>query len=239
MDATNRLIFLPVKDADGPGVSSSAVGDGGVCCGVRKVRGHASRRHMLIRVPCPLCDNTSSAPERVLNGYALESCGACGFSFVNPQQQEAEVTRGSTDRETDELVRLYSEIASVPSVQAQYKARLRLLEGLSPERGRLLDFGCAAGHFVEQAQARGWEAHGTELGEWAADAARRRGVRNVHVGMLATLGLEAESFDVVHAAQVFEHLPTPRVQLKQLVELLKPSSISISMCPTTIPFRCC
>jgi SAM-dependent methyltransferase len=89
----------------------------------------------------------------------------------------------------------------------------------------LLDFACGAGFFLELAQQRGWEGHGTEVGEWAKQLADARGVKNLHIGQLQELGFENNYFDVVHAAQVFEHLPTPKYELQEIRRILKPGGL--------------
>jgi SAM-dependent methyltransferase len=110
-------------------------------------------------------------------------------------------------------------------VKADYEQRLDFLEQLLPSQGRLLDFACGAGHFFERAQARGWDAHGTEIGAWASDAARQRGLRNLHIGKLRDLHFPDASFDIVHAAQVFEHLANPNTELAEIRRILRPGGI--------------
>ena len=94
-----------------------------------------------------------------------------------------------------------------------------------PRKGKLLDFACAAGYFFEQAQNRGWEAHGCDVGVWAGRAAAERGLKNMHIGELNSLGFPDESFDVVYAAQVFEHLLNPLQDLEALLRVLKPGGL--------------
>jgi SAM-dependent methyltransferase len=176
-------------------------------------------------VVCPLCDGGVSRPEREVAGFALERCAACGFVFMNPQYTAEEIAALYTDRDSDALTTVYSRIAASPAVKRDYAGKLDLLESLVPGRGRLLDFACGSGAFFEMAGERGWDAHGVEVGAWAAEAAAARGLRNMHIGELADLGFEPGSFDVVYAAQVFEHLPRPRRELQEIRRLLKPGGL--------------
>jgi SAM-dependent methyltransferase len=144
---------------------------------------------------------------------------------MNPQPLPGALSQHYRVRDTERLIELYSRIAATPSVRLLCQQRLDWLEALMPERGRLLDFACADGFFFEQAQKRGWDAHGVDCGEWTKDAAKARGLNNLHVGDLANLGFPDHHFDVVYAAQVFEHLTDPKADLRQLYRILRPGGL--------------
>lgn len=144
---------------------------------------------------------------------------------MNPQFTADEVAQQYVSRDVKQLVTLYATVAASASIRQQWQERLANLERLAGSPGRLLDFGCGYGGFLEEAQLSGWDAHGLELGEWAGSAAAARGLRNLHVGWLADQAFEAESFDVIHTSQVLEHLASPLEQLLQLRPLLKPGGI--------------
>jgi 2-polyprenyl-3-methyl-5-hydroxy-6-metoxy-1,4-benzoquinol methylase len=146
------------------------------------------------------------------------------MAFMNPQYSREELNELYAERDAEAMTGVYQRIANSKSVQAEYAKKLELLERLAP-KGRLLDFACGSGAFFELAQKRGWDAHGLEIGKWAAQAAESRGLKKLHVGTLESVGFEPASFDVVYAAQVLEHLPTPRLELGHLRELLKPNGI--------------
>ncbi|HQZ68235.1 MAG TPA: class I SAM-dependent methyltransferase, partial [Planctomycetaceae bacterium] len=183
-----------------------------------------ARLQGLVRMPCPLCNHSDSMPENMIAGYQLEKCGGCGFVFMNPRCTPEHLDEIYRVRDEDELVQLYARIAS-PSVVDGYRHKLDIIEAIVPARGRLLDFACAAGYFFEEAQKRGWDAHGCDIGQWTAKAAQSRGLRQLHVGSLGEIGFEPESFDVIYAAQVFEHLLLPNRDLAELLSLLKPGGM--------------
>jgi SAM-dependent methyltransferase len=144
---------------------------------------------------------------------------------MNPQPPPELIREHYRVREPNRLIDLYRRISSTPSVRRLCEERLDWLETLMPQRGRLLDFACADGFFFERAQQRGWDAHGVDSGEWTSEAARARGLTNLHVGALADLRFPDYYFDVVYAAQVFEHLPNPRADLEELCRILRPGGI--------------
>jgi SAM-dependent methyltransferase len=143
---------------------------------------------------------------------------------MNPQYTSESLANLYRDKDSAEMIPLYSQIAS-PSVVQGYQRTLDLLEQHVPEKGRLLDFACAAGYFMEEAGKRGWEAHGVDIGEWTKEAAAARGVSNLHVGTLHDLNFPDHFFDVVYAAQVFEHLPEPKADLAEIRRILRPGGL--------------
>ncbi len=105
------------------------------------------------------------------------------------------------------------------------------MESLFPERGRLLDFGCGPGYFFERAGQRGWDAYGIDYGSWVADAARGRGLSNVHVGALRDQGFPSGFFDVVCANQVLEHIALPSDDLGDIRRVLRPGGLFYASVP--------
>jgi 2-polyprenyl-3-methyl-5-hydroxy-6-metoxy-1,4-benzoquinol methylase len=160
----------------------------------------------------------------------------CGFVFANPRPTEASLVVIYAEKEIESSIALYERIATERTL-ATYDERLFKIERLLGAKGRLLDFGCAAAYFTQRAQVLGWDAYGIDMGNWIEDAASRRGVRNVRSCQLADANFEKNFFDVIHVAQVFEHLINPTDLLFKLVELLKPGGLLYIDVPnySTIP----
>ncbi len=179
----------------------------------------------LERRDCPICWGDNLRFERMVSGYRLEKCLDCGMVFSNPQH-----TLNSLDKiyeikdDPYKYVELYERIHT-PEIILEYEKVLQVLEARCPEKGRLLDFACAAGYFYERALARGWEAHGLDIGDWCKLATERRGVPNMHIGHLKEQNFPDGYFDVVVAAEVLEHLPHPKVDLAEIRRILKPHGI--------------
>lgn len=192
----------------------------------------------LVRYPCPLCGADDSRPEREIRGYPLEKCRGCGLVFANPRWPD-ELLEGGYDNQGDhagevhstgDLVAYYERITTGAMI-ARHDRTLAELEQRLGGPGRLLDFGCGAGYFLERAQKRGWDAHGVELGSWAQEAARRRGVANLHQGLLQEQGFADASFDAVHSSQVLEHLAHPQRELAELHRVLRSGGLFYANVP--------
>jgi SAM-dependent methyltransferase len=102
---------------------------------------------------------------------------------------------------------------------AQYVRGINLL---CPDRGSLLEVGCSSGAVLEAAAEAGWQTAGVDpstVSSRGADTDRRLGIQRKS---LFDADLEPESFDLVFAASVLEHLADPARHLKQIHDLLKP-----------------
>ena len=97
--------------------------------------------------------------------------------------------------------------------------------------GRLVDLGCAEGHFVAYARSRGWDAVGVEPSPWAAAAARDRYNVTIFNSDLAGAELEPESVDVIHANHVIEHLVDPVGTLRLARRLLRRGGLLVLEVP--------
>jgi SAM-dependent methyltransferase len=155
--------------------------------------------------------------------------------FVNPQEPPRKLLSGYEERgDTEGLIHWYTLITDAAKL-GEFDEILGHIEAVLPGRGRLLDFGCGPGYFMERAAQRGWEAHGVELGSWAEEATRRRNVANFHRGALADQRFPDGWFDVVCAQQVLEHLATPRCELAQICRVLRPGGLFYANVPN---YRC-
>lgn len=99
-----------------------------------------------------------------------------------------------------------------------------LAKSLSTEQKappRAFELGCAAGAYLAQLKACGWEVAGVEPGDGPAATAQAAGL-NVHHGTLDSAEQTPAAFDFAASWMVLEHVPNPRATLTQLHELLKP-----------------
>ena len=88
--------------------------------------------------------------------------------------------------------------------------------------GPLLDVGCGRGEFLAAAAAAGIEAEGIDFNDHAIAAAQTRGLRAHAVSVADLAAQRPESFAVVTALQVLEHIPAPRSFLVDCLRVLRP-----------------
>lgn len=136
-----------------------------------------------------------------------------------------------------ELTSYYSGYPAVTKVSDVTITRYNeLLDRLEPYRktGNLIDVGCGAGLFLQQADLRGWNIHGTEFGQRCVEECRKRNVPIIE-GPMDPNNYQAGSFDVVCSFEVIEHLTEPRAEIQRFRQLLRPGGL---LYVTTPNFDC-
>lgn len=110
---------------------------------------------------------------------------------------------------------------------------LQWIEEYKPERGILLEVGCAGGSFLMAASERGWKSVGVEVSQYACEQARQLGL-DIFCGELSYAKLPSRFFDVVYLQDVIEHVPDPGACLKEIARILKTDGILVMFVPTYI-----
>jgi SAM-dependent methyltransferase len=115
-------------------------------------------------------------------------------------------------------------IADERTHRRQARTYLKKIERLGRARGNLLDVGCAAGFFLDEARHRGWTVHGCELSGYArAHATDALGLDVAPMGFLdPSFAPAPQSFDVITLFNVLEHIPNPTAVAEKLFMLLRP-----------------
>lgn len=104
------------------------------------------------------------------------------------------------------------------------------------EYGPMLDIGCATGALIRWLSLRGWRAEGLEICSSSAARARSEG-QTVYELPLEEASLPAESYSLIHASHVIEHVNDPRSFVKEIYRLLKPGGYFLCVTPNTRSFQ--
>ena len=96
--------------------------------------------------------------------------------------------------------------------------------------GRLLDVGCGGALFAACAKRVGWDAQGLDPNPTAAEAAARYGIP-IRVTTIEESGLGANTFDIIYANDVIEHVLDPVRVFKEIDRLLVPGGMLIMSTP--------
>jgi 2-polyprenyl-3-methyl-5-hydroxy-6-metoxy-1,4-benzoquinol methylase len=90
--------------------------------------------------------------------------------------------------------------------------------------GHILDIGCGFGGFLMAAAEQGWQyPEGIEIAPQAAEYAAKDFA--VRTQPLEKVHYEADSFDVVRANNVIEHLSSPKAMVRAVHRILRPGGL--------------
>lgn len=173
---------------------------------------------------CPVCRHDQAGKSLRKGGWNYAICAKCGHGWLNPLPSAAELAEVYTSayfQESDNGG--YSDyVGDEPLHRLNAADRLRRLQALVQPPGKLLDIGCAAGFFLDEARTQGWEVTGQDCSPWAKEyVAKRFGFP--WVSDLESFAAEhAGDFSAVTLFQVLEHMPDPAAVLRQIHALLAP-----------------
>lgn len=161
--------------------------------------------------------------------FRIVECEVCGLVFVNPRLS-AEQIRSLYDAsyyrgEGFDCSIHYEEELESPTLKES--ATRRILERLmvaNPPPADLLEVGPGMGHFLRSVKERGFRVVGLELSPYAASVLQKQGLEIV-IGTLQDVKFPDDSFDVVVAVEVIEHLRDPKQFFGEVARILRPGGI--------------
>jgi SAM-dependent methyltransferase len=199
---------------------------------------------------CLLCGGGTAtplveAPDRQPGGqglwFVVVQCQECGLCFTNPRPSLRSIGQ------------FYPAGYGPHHLPSYRKAPRRWPFGLrrwgrgGNERkvlgwhgqGRLLDFGCGGGSYLERMHLQGWKVTGLDLSTAAVQRIRADLGLHALTGSLPHPALAEASFDVITMWQALEHVHAPLGVLREAHRLLVPGGKLIVSVPNidSLPFR--
>ncbi|MHB8510937.1 MAG: class I SAM-dependent methyltransferase [Actinomycetota bacterium] len=165
---------------------------------------------------CPVCGHASSRALYSISGYTFMRCASCSLRFASPRPTASDISAIYESEYFDS-----KGWVGDPTSDSSYMQRC--WEQVAPELGAprsLLDVGCATGAFISAARADGWSVAGLEYSEAAAARGRALGL-DIRSGSLSDGAFANETFDVITAWHVIEHLIDPIADLRAMRALCR------------------
>ena len=211
-------------------------------------------RNALDCPPCLYCGGVASEPlfdgirdrlHYVDGAWSFSRCVECGSAMLCPQPQESElpsfyppVYSFQRDFETPSLLRrLLNGLEYRLFFEPQYRAQVRCVaRNIHAPRGtqpRLLDIGCGRGLRLLSFRAQGFQCVGMDFQpEVVAQVEKNLGIPAVCCDMQGLCGhFGEESFDVITAFFLIEHVPDVLEVLTTCRRLLKPGGWLVGAVP--------
>ena len=198
---------------------------------------------------CPLCNGTGrhdfTSRDLMFGGdtdYEYHRCTTCGAVYQTPLPSPQQIAGFYPDHYS-----IYNEEIKLKPRRAGERALLNVAYGyrhlpapamlklVAPvmslfsdrdnlpyeQGGRLLDVGCGNGRFLLRMQQLGWQVQGVEFNQTAVNICRQNHLEVFH-GELEQAGFTDESFDLITARHVVEHVQDPDAFVALAARLLKP-----------------
>ncbi len=185
---------------------------------------------------CAVCGFEPPKPYWNAGDFSFCRCPSCGlvYQYPRPKQQEL-VQRYDEDYFAYELENeeAFFGLMKMALSDVHFSSEIEAKEGT----GRILDVGCATGMLLAELKKKGWEEQGVEVCAPSAEyGMRERGVR-IFIGTVQEAAFPAESFHVVHASHLIEHLGDPAAFLMEAYRILLPGGSLIITTPNVAGFQ--
>jgi len=186
------------------------------------------------RVPCNICGSNETRPVFHKWNFSIVQCTDCGLVYVNPRAfrvEEDDYFKGVYLSTIERDGQIETCIASL------YSDILYNLSNRVP-MGKLLDVGCAMGHFMGFAKRYGWEVEGVEASPYAAQYATEHFGAKAHaVSVLKDANLPKDFYNACVLVEVVEHLPDPRATIDEVWRVLEPGGVVYLTTPNFSCYR--
>jgi SAM-dependent methyltransferase len=157
------------------------------------------------------------------DGFDLVRCSTCGLlmrASLPDATELAEIYSPSYFADSEGLADGYADyLLDAERHRQTARRRLDLLRRVTTSRGRLLDVGCAAGFFVDEAISEGWEAEGIDVAESMIRWGQAELGIPIRIGSLDSVDDQA-AFAAVTMWDYVEHSLDPLADLFKCNELL-------------------
>jgi 2-polyprenyl-3-methyl-5-hydroxy-6-metoxy-1,4-benzoquinol methylase len=182
---------------------------------------------------CPLCGDPQisefmTAPDRFHlrhEQYTLLRCSACSCVWLE------------TPPKPEEMARHYSkDYHNIITTNAERTGAIRWqthreIIAQHKQEGNILDVGCSSGSFLASMNNGKWKLYGIEMDGLMAEKARSNSGAEVFIGDLMDAPFPPNSFDVITAFDVLEHVYEPQEFLERVLYLLRPGGIFFAKLP--------
>jgi len=182
-------------------------------------------------IRCDLCDSTELSEVYEVRGlggilYPIFQCRSCGLLFLGRRYLD---NPGNGDvrlwAETDlgiqnggakdmDLFLAYNRMREEPFRNYSQVIRERITGG------KILDIGCANGHFLSFFPPDRWERYGVEFNQNNFRECKRSGLEHVFLGGFPQFQAPAGSFDAISMIEFIEHCSDPMGDLRKCYSLL-------------------
>lgn len=185
-----------------------------------------SDKSAFVRVDCPACGGSNLTKQFKKTGFDYDLCNDCATLFVNPRPRFEDLMRFYANSESTAFFvnDFFKPVAEVRRERI-FRPRVEdVVKRFGAEKPKLIgDIGAGFGIFLEELR-RAWpDSHyvSIEPSDEMAEICREKGFEVLPCAV-EDVKTHTDSFDLLTAFELFEHLYDPETFLKTVRRLLKP-----------------
>ncbi|MDF1851306.1 MAG: class I SAM-dependent methyltransferase [Verrucomicrobiales bacterium] len=186
---------------------------------------------------CPLCNGTKHKPWREKDGYHVVECEDCSFIFIQ-DYPSADYLRKfyapTYQPEGDTFIPAGGFLRKL-----KYLAFSKWIASKFPKDKPIKTFeiGCGQGDFLSSVKDNPrFDARGVDYAEAPLAYAQSRGL-NAQKGDIQSMGIEDDTFDLVVALHVLEHVHDLNQTLGEIYRILRPGGMLFAIVPSVTHFK--
>jgi SAM-dependent methyltransferase len=187
----------------------------------------------------PLLEAQDNVPGGTGLWFAVVQCLECGLCFTNPRPSAESIGQFYPSAYRPHLRRAGRKPwrLHLPSPWRSPRRERQALDWHG--QGRLLDFGCGGGSFLQRMHQKGWQVTGLDVSSAAVGQVRDGLGLRALLGSLPHPDLRPGSFDVITMWHSLEHVHRPMTVLQEAYRLLAPGGKLLVAVPNidSLPFR--
>jgi 2-polyprenyl-3-methyl-5-hydroxy-6-metoxy-1,4-benzoquinol methylase len=173
---------------------------------------------------CPVCKSVKKRKYVVKYNIPIVTCEKCDLTYATRQPRNFDDVY-SQDDYLEKSILSYDKNRKY-RIKRFGLERIKILKNYK-KKGKLLDFGCGTGWFLEGAKDH-FESFGVEY----SDSIRKWLLEKFNIKTFKTLNsIKSEKFDIITAFDVIEHVPDPLDLLNNLKKKLKKNGIILIYTP--------
>ncbi|MDQ3392841.1 MAG: class I SAM-dependent methyltransferase [Bacteroidota bacterium] len=194
---------------------------------------------------CPVCNNTDIRNSLICKdftvseeSFAITECKSCGLKITNPRPTPPNISKYYDSQDyishtnaSNNLINLAYKFVRLFTLGNKFN----LLKKYVNHKGKLLDYGCGTGQYLEYCKNKGWTVVGVEPNTNAAKNAKSLGIQIYNT--LEQLQ-DNEKYDVITLWHVLEHVHDLKSVIETLKNRLNKNGIICVAVPNTASYDC-
>jgi len=178
---------------------------------------------------CPVCSASNLKNHKVVKDHSVSKesfnvmlCENCDFQFTNPRPDEEQIVKYYQSEDyISHSDKANSPINFIYKLARKYAlaSKRNLINSIAKnKKGRILDYGCGTGYFLDTMKSNGWKTYGLEPNDKARELANQKAKVKASI---EELNLKNKKFDIITLWHVLEHIHDINNTIKMLKTILK------------------